>query len=168
MSSNGPSPNDQSPFGPPNPYHTRTANPYAAGHMYDPAAGSADLLTQLTVVASILLAMAMLTLTMGIFSLAFNLLMGLGFEPPPNIEGEAARTGYMIGQFGVMIIQWVFQVVVILGGIAMIRRKGLSISRAASICSLVPLCGPCAGLSIPFAIWALVLLSKPVVKASYT
>jgi hypothetical protein len=144
----------------------RPANPYAARDIQDAALIDRDQLTQLTVVATILLTMAMLSLATGVVSIGFNLALGIGFEAPPNLEG-AARTGYVIGQVGAIVIQLAVQIVVIMGAIAMIRRRNIALAWGAVIGSLIPLCGPCAGLSIPAAIWALILLRKPGVQLAF-
>lgn len=143
------------------------ANPYAAREIHDASAADQDQLTQLTVVATILLTMAMLTLAMGLVSLAANIVLGLGFQAPPNLEG-AARTGYMIGQIGGAVLQLIIQIVVIAGAVAMIRRRNIGLAWAAVIGSLVPICGPCIGFSIPAAVWGLILLRRSAVQQAFS
>jgi hypothetical protein len=150
-----------------NPYASNPlSNPYAASELSDPSLVDSGEIKQLTVVATVLLTMAMLTLAMCIVGLGFNLALGLGFAPPPNLDGPA-RIGYSVGQIGGIVVQIVCQCVAILGAVAMIRRRHIAHAWAGAICSLVPICGPCIGLSIPFGIWAMVLLRRPSVRAAF-
>lgn len=49
------------------------------------------------------------------------------------------------------------------GAISMIRRKSYRLSLIGAACLLVPLWGPCFGLTLPIGIWSLaILLRKPV------
>ena len=76
--------------------------------------------------------------------------------------------GEAIGQAGFVIQAFLFQSVVVYGAIGMIRLKSFSAVFCAAIISVVPCCSPCLVLGIPFGIWAIVLLLKPEVKASFT
>lgn len=166
MSSNAPGP-----FGSNNPY-AGSHNPYAANPTYSYGSSQSGGIdpgqqTQLTVVASFLLAMAVLTLGAVLVNLAIQFVRGAAFEVPPELQGPA-RTGFLFGQIGAVVIQVILQVVVIVGSIAMIRRRSIELGWAATTCSMIPCCGPCLGFSIPFAIWGLVLLSRPGVKAAFS
>lgn len=56
----------------------------------------------------------------------------------------------------------------IAGTVAMLRLRSKSLAWTACVIGLVPLFGPCMGLTIPLAIWCLVLLRRPGVGASFS
>jgi len=91
-----------------------------------------------------------------------------GFEPPPEMTDPAERTGFYIGAYGViimMVLNTLFQVLIILGGIAMVKGRGRKIAFTASILSVIPcLSSSLCFLGIPFGIWALIVLSDSNVK----
>jgi len=141
-------------------------NPYEARQSMAPGAAVDSNLSNLTIVATILLAMAMLTLAVFVGSLVFNLALGIGFDAPPGFEG-AQLIGFRFGQIGSILVPVLCQLLAILGSIAMIRRKQIGTAWTGAVSATFPLCGPCFGLSIPFAIWAIVLLQRPSVAASF-
>ena len=53
------------------------------------------------------------------------------------------------------------------GALQMLWLQNFSMARSAAILALLPCCGPCYLLGIPFGIWALVVLSKPEVKSAF-
>ena len=94
-----------------------------------------------------------------------------GFEPPPQMTDPAERTGFYIGAYGViimMVLNTLFQIFIILGGLAMVKGKGRGAAFAGSILSVIPcLSSSLCFLGIPFGIWALVVLADPNVKRSF-
>jgi hypothetical protein len=57
---------------------------------------------------------------------------------------------------------------VIYGGMQMLKLRSFGIVLAAAILTLLPCVGPCCCVGIPIGIWALVVISKPEVKAAFT
>lgn len=141
-------------------------NPYEVRSGADLQQQSADDLRKLTIVGTILLSMAMMTLALYLGGLAFNLAMGVGFEPPPGFE-QGNQLAFRIGQIGSTVLGVLFQALVIAGSVAMLARKWLALAWTGAIIGLVPFCGPCVGLAIPFAIWSMVLLQRPTVLAAF-
>ena len=141
-------------------------NPYQACQSSDLSLTGDRDLSNLTVVATILLSMAMLTLAVFAGSLAFNLALGIGFDVPPGFDG-AKLIGFRMGQIGSVVVPLFCQLLTVVGAIAMIRRKQAGLAWAGAVAAIIPLCGPCFGLSIPFAIWAMVLLQRPAVAAVF-
>lgn len=141
-------------------------NPYEVRQTAELQATSENDLKNLTIAATILLSMSMLTFTLYIGSIAINLVMGIGFEPPPGFNRNNL-IAFRIGQFGSVVLPFVCQVMTIFGSVAMIARKQLGLAWAGAVTGIVPVCGPCLGLSIPFAIWAMILLKRPAVVASF-
>ena len=110
-------------------------------------------------------------LLMGLYSALtiFAMLSGAAeFEPPPEMADEAQRTGFYIGAYGMVIMIFLnalLQILIILGGVAMIRRKGRGLAYSACILSVIPcLSSSLCLLGIPFGIWGLIVLSDPNVK----
>ncbi|AEI62166.1 hypothetical protein [Corallococcus macrosporus] len=54
------------------------------------------------------------------------------------------------------------------GALKMKNLQSHGLAMTAAIISVIPCCSPCACLGIPVGIWALVVLNKPEVKASFT
>lgn len=57
--------------------------------------------------------------------------------------------------------------VITFGAIKMRSLQGYGLSMAAAIISIIP-CNACCCITLPVGIWALVILMKPEVKASFT
>lgn len=79
--------------------------------------------------------------------------------PKEFIEGPVAITGAIIGL--------ILSLVVLLGAIKMKGLENYGFAIVASILSIIPCTSPCCCFGLPFGIWALVVLSDPVVKASF-
>jgi hypothetical protein len=141
-------------------------NPYAVRQSTALRSTGEEDLRNLTIVATILLSMSMLTLALYLGGIAFNLAMGVSFDPPPGFDQNNV-VAFRIGQIGSIVLPLVCQLLAILGSVAMIARKKSGLAWAGAISGLLPFCGPCLGLSIPFAIWAMVLLQRPGVVAAF-
>ncbi len=111
-----------------------------------------------------------MTLIGAIAWLAVVLLVG---PPPPAIAAggnpqaaEAARFGYYAGQYGPGIAGIAIGLVVTPGGIQLARRRMWPLAVLASLTAMIPCsCGVVVGL--PIAIWALVVLFNPTVRAAF-
>lgn len=92
-------------------------------------------------------------------------------EPPPEMTNNAERTGYYVGAYGsigLIAVNALFQIPVILGGIAMVRQKGRGMAFTGAVLSVVPcLSSSICLFGIPFGIWALIVLSDPNVKRAF-
>lgn len=71
--------------------------------------------------------------------------------------------GRIVGVFAVLI----FNTIIIIGSTKMLRLSDHRSAVTASILGMIPCCGGCVVLSIPFAIWAFVLLKDPAVKRRF-
>jgi hypothetical protein len=80
---------------------------------------------------------------------------------PPFIP--AMKTGAL----GVYLIYLILYAVTIWGGIKMLKRKDYVLAMAAAIIQIIPGVGFYYVVGIPFGIWALMVLRKPEVKASF-
>ncbi len=78
-------------------------------------------------------------------------------------------TTFLTGGIGVAIdVLWLgLSVLIAFGGLRMLKLENYGWCIAASIIALVPCLSPCCCLGLPAGIWALVVLSKPEVKAAF-
>ena len=94
--------------------------------------------------------------------------------PQPEVPGmtdevrAAQAAGRMVGMIIGMIIMSISQLLVIAGAIAMIRKRGRMLAMAGAIVALIPCLSPCILGGLPFGIWALVIMNRPDVKASFS
>ena len=88
-------------------------------------------------------------------------------NPRPEMN-EAERTGFYIGAYGVIFtifLNGLLQIVIIIGGVAMMRRKGRGLAYTACVMSVIPcLSSSLCLIGIPFGIWGLVVLADPNVR----
>ena len=69
--------------------------------------------------------------------------------------------------FGVYLIYLILYAVTIWGGVKMLKRKDYMLALAAAVIQIIPGAGFYYVVGIPFGIWALMVLRKPEVKASF-
>lgn len=75
--------------------------------------------------------------------------------------------GELTGGITVLVGWFLAELSILLGSINMMRRRSYGSAMAAAIVSVVPICSPCLVLGIPFGIWAIMVLRKPHVKATF-
>lgn len=93
--------------------------------------GEADL-KNLTIVATILLSLSMLTFALDAGGIALNLVMGIGFSPPPGFD-QNNMVAFRLGQIGSIVLPFVCQLMTIFGSVAMIARKQLGLAWAGAV-----------------------------------
>ena len=54
--------------------------------------------------------------------------------------------------------------IVIAGGVAMLKGRLWGLALAAAILTMIPCFGPCCGIFLPVGVWTLIVLLKPEVK----
>ncbi len=57
--------------------------------------------------------------------------------------------------------------ITVAGGVSMLLRRFWGLALAGSILALIPCYGPCCGLTLPFGIWALIVLCNQDVKQAF-
>lgn len=77
---------------------------------------------------------------------------------------RAGAFGFWIAYFGVGFLTRALQ---ILGAVAMLRQRGYGLALAGAIAGLIPCEYICCLPSLPFAIWALIVLNSGEVKAAF-
>jgi hypothetical protein len=95
------------------------------------------------------------------------LVMGISIA---GAEGGEDAVGAVLGgvvYFALGVIGLGIAVFLWIGASRMAALQGYNLSMAAAIVALVPCLSPCCVLTLPFGIWALVVLAKPEVKAAF-
>lgn len=131
-------------------------NPYASPALVENTSAKWNPLLAPAVILLVgsLLWFLMVVWVAGIHLFARGLLARL---PQPEAVGEV---------FG-MFFMALLAVATIAGAISMINRQSKRNAWAGAIVALIPVCGPCYGLLIPFAIWAIIVMCRSDVKASF-
>jgi hypothetical protein len=89
------------------------------------------------------------------------------------LSSGRAGTGGLTSAEGVQVrIAWemaivMCNVVVLVGAVQMLQLRMRPLVLAACCIAIVPCCGPCLVLGIPFGVWGLVVLRDPEVRASF-
>ncbi len=142
-----------------NPYQTpKTVDPLSAG-----AAPSGEL-GGLTVVGILLLILAVASLGGAGIDLAFRFINFANGNLPQFGNNPQAQQGMIIGVFigaGLDIVHLICQGVVLVGSVAMIRKKGFNMAYGASIVSMFPCLSSCCFIGIPLGIIAFMQLRQP-------
>ncbi len=53
------------------------------------------------------------------------------------------------------------------GAVSMLQRRRYAMSVAAACCMMIPVLGPCFGLTLPIGIWVLVLLRRQQIQEAF-
>jgi hypothetical protein len=124
-------------------------------------------LTQLTVVAIILLVTAALAWCWSALDAVGRAFMIMGMVRPPAAFGnvpESANVAFLV----VDVIVVLLAPVILFGGAQMLRHKMYHFVRVAAVLAMLPLATHCCFVvGLPMGIWALVLLANPEVKAVF-
>jgi hypothetical protein len=87
-------------------------------------------------------------------------------QPPPQPAqelGHPDRTALLIG----MGLGLLLDLVLLWGSIKMKQLQNYPLAMTTALLAIVPCTSPCCVLSIPFGIWALVVLTDPDVKNAF-
>lgn len=83
---------------------------------------------------------------------------------------EAEEMGYYFGKYGatgIAVFSVLFAPIIIVGAVKMMNLSGYTLAKTAAILTIVPLTSCCCLFTIPFGIWAFLVLGKPEVKAAF-
>lgn len=110
---------------------------------------------------------------LGLIASIYGVVNALVSDPPPVAPGapEWAKA-FAEGSVGpsAAIIQSIFlivNIVIILGGIRMVRFQGWGVSFAAGVLAIVNFGTCCCVIGAPIGIWALIVLNLPDVKQAF-
>ena len=95
-----------------------------------------------------------------------NLLVGV---PIPANDQVPAWLMMLTGRVGVVlgIIGLLMSGVILLGALKMKKLESYGLAMTVSILAMIPCLSPCCVVGLPIGIWAVVVLSKPEVKAAF-
>lgn len=100
-----------------------------------------------------------------LFGVTLVLLRQLDLPPGvlDQMQGMGAQVALRVASFALSLG---VQLLIGLGALCMLRTKGWTLALVGSIAALIP-CGCCCVLTLPFGIWALVLLFDKDVKRAF-
>lgn len=105
-----------------------------------------------------------------IIGVAWNILgAGMGMNQP-GVDPEMQKFVTMFsGTMGVVsgILGFLVSALILFGALKMKKCQSYGWAMTASILAVIPCISPCCLIGIPIGIWALVVLSKPEVKAQF-
>jgi hypothetical protein len=121
---------------------------------------------------------AIALLIVGIMGVLFGLFyMGLGILMPavlmgagpggPGPAGGPPPVFFLAIYGGLGLLMALYNAVIVFGAVKMKNLKNFGLAMTTCILALIPLCN-CWMLSIPFGIWALIVILRPEVKDSFS
>ena len=135
------------------------------------AAGAGTAATQVAGPAIGLIITAVLGFLASIAGTLWNLLAAGASLHQPGMSPEAERIITMFsGTIGVVsgILGFIASGLILFGALKMQKLRSYGWAMTASILAILPCVSPCCLVGLPIGIWALVILSKPEVKAQFT
>lgn len=156
------------PGGPPQPGWGQPAGGPPPGGGWGPPPGpvgpAPNAAEQVKLPAIFLLVSAALSAGVRLLFVILNVI-GLGLDSLSNTP----MSGMVAGTFG-LVISIVSLGVALFMGFGALKMKNLdnwALAIAASIVALVPYVSPCCCISLPFGIWAIIVLVKPEIRAAF-
>jgi hypothetical protein len=133
---------------------SRDHDDYAASKVATPAMA-------LMIIASITVVLLILSLMFDVWLLASGA-AGRGAQP----RGMTKETQVMVRiAWGVLMV--VMNGIIAVGAFQMKQLKSQGFAKTACVLAMIPCCGPCFILGIPFGIWGYMALGDPDVQAAF-
>jgi phage FluMu protein Com len=149
-----------------NPYQS----PMQAGQELLPAAADPFVVERVQGPAIALMVLGCIGVVLQILGLLGNLL-SIGMMHQGAMRQGPAQPLEMMFSGGVGIVTAIFSLVVsaviVIGGLKMKSLESYAFAMAAAIIAVIPCVSPCCVVSLPFGIWALVVLNDEAVKAAF-
>jgi hypothetical protein len=143
-----------------------------AGAPVAAAGGAEDARRRVSGPAIALLVTGILGVPLQLYGLVMHLASGGRSTPPmPMLDPNLQRFfQVMNGPLGLVLglVGLVMTVLIILGALKMKNLRSYQFAYVMSILAMIPCLSPCCLLGLPFGIWALVVLSKPEIKAQFS
>lgn len=104
-----------------------------------------------------------------VFAIAWELyvLAACALVFSPNGPFASMDSGMRFTTLSIYVLMLLANALFIPGAVAMLRMRPKWLAWTGCILGLVPMFGPCMGLTIPLAIWCLILLRRPDVDAQF-
>lgn len=129
-----------------------------------------DVLGKVKAPAIGLLVTGILNILLGLYFIASAAMRIMWGALDQKFASDAEQTWFYVGFFGSTafgILSLLIAPVVIFGAVQMMKGRKYGLSKTAAILAVIPFTSCCFLIGIPFGIWALVVLSKPDVKAVF-
>ncbi len=131
-----------------------------------------DVLSKIKAPAIGLIVVGALNFALGLLSVLSGLLRLTGIIPGDELPiNEAERMGYLVGTFGVYGVAFISLIIapfMVYGAVQMLGGKSYKFAKTSAILAIIPFISCCFIIGIPFGIWALMVLSKPEVRAFFS
>jgi hypothetical protein len=143
------------------------------GTPMSPGGSPAQAREAVSIPAILLMVMSALTILYSLFSLvrpvdSAQMDQILNNPDLAQFRGFAEFMSSTGGRLMVTLPFLVLNALVFFGALKMKNLQSYGLAMTAAIVSIIPCCGPCYCLGIPVGIWALVVLRKPEVRASFS
>lgn len=154
---------------PPRPAHgfpyVTEGSPYAEiSHAKSKVSGPATWLIVLSILNIALILVALLLVSLGL-TVAGAAAENSNFVPDEDFWGTVFSLFF---NFASLIIGLAVTVIILVGAVQMKKLRTYGLAMAAAILSVIPCTSPCCFLiGVPIGIWAIVVLSDPVVKRAF-
>jgi hypothetical protein len=148
---------------PSNPFTDRSdgSNPYAASGSVPGDVKPAQLAARALFLPAIFL------LVVSVFWALYMVMALAMILSPQGLFRDEGHEFIWVSSLVSYCIIFLASLVSIAAAIAMLRMQPKWLAWTGAILALVPMFGPCMGLTIPLGIWALVILRRPEVNASF-
>jgi hypothetical protein len=170
MPTGGICPSCRKPFSaaPLNPFsdQAQDVNPYSSPVSAGAGAGAGAAATGATGNANPLFVPALILLALWIFWTCYMIfVMVMVLSPTGPFKALGSTRDMMVASYATMAV---ISLVSTAGAVAMLRQRPKWLAWTAAVLGLVPVMGPCFGLTLPVAIWAIMLLRRPDVNAQFS
>lgn len=110
-----------------------------------------------------------LLILLGSLFWAFYMVAAIAIMLSPNGPLRGEELAYIRVSTGISYAaMFVLTLIAAAGAIAMMRLKWKALAWTGCIIGMLPMFGPCFGMTLPLAIWALILLRRSEVNASFS
>ncbi|MCS7305212.1 MAG: hypothetical protein NZ602_08920 [Thermoguttaceae bacterium] len=117
--------------------------------------------------ANWLVALSAITFGLGMVSLVL-VVLGMAAEGHrPGPQGVEPLKADRSAVFVVMGLGLLLNLLLLLGSMKMKQLENYPLAMTAALLAIIPCTSPCCVLSMPFGLWALVVLTDPAVKAAF-
>jgi len=97
----------------------------------------------------------------------YSLILVMSFAEPRFAGPRGEAVGIISMMIGVGVVGVVMSVVALMGAVRMKNLRSYGLAMTSAIIMLIPCIWPCWFLSMPFGIWALVVLANGEVRAAF-
>lgn len=126
-----------------------------------------DILKKLNFPAIGLIMTGIINICWGLLGIFSMILRWTGVRQNQIPDDADERLGYYFA-FIIIILSLLLAPIIIYGAVMMLKGKRFELAKTAAVLAIIPFTSCCFVIGIPFGVWALVVLSKPEVKAIFS